>query len=261
MPNRWLAVGISVFWLIMMASLLERDVLPRWTLKQRPDLRAVVEAKENSEPVRWAVLQGADRIGTASTRWVKRDDGWAEFRGEIQLHELAVSGALTSLAGPGVLRWQSVFYIAPDDNLHHFDVQVFWGDVKPAMTVHGRVESDVMKITFRTAGFTHEEQFYYEPHGLVMTSLAPIDKLPNLRVGQKWQHHVTNPIPLLGGSETVRCEVTGEQVITWRGEPVPTLLVQQSYGPMLARCWVAHDGTVLRQEVPLGSTPLVLEHE
>jgi hypothetical protein len=118
-----------------------------------------------------------------------------------------------------------------------------------------------MKVVFRSGGFTHEEQFYYEPHSLVMAALAPIDKLPNLRVGQSWQHHVTNPIPMLGGSETVRCEVTSEQVITWRGEPAPTFVVEQHYGPMRARCWVAHDGTVLRQEVPIGWSPLILEHE
>jgi hypothetical protein len=261
MPNRWLALGISAFWVVMMALLLERDVLPRWKLIHRPNFRAVLQAQEQPEPVRWAVMQGEDRVGTALTEWVKRDDGWAEFRGEIEIKELSVSPALTALAGPGALRWQSSLHIAPDGNLHHFDIQVFWGDPKPAMTVHGKLDGDIMKILFRSGGFTHEEQFYYEPQSLVMTSLAPIDKLPNLSVGQTWQHHVTNPIPMLGGSEAVRCEVTGEHVITWRGEPTPTFVVEQNYGLMRARCWVAHDGTVLRQEVPIGSNPFVLEHE
>jgi hypothetical protein len=261
MPNRWLAIGISAFWVVMMAVLLERDVFPRWRIIQRPNFRAVVQAQVQPEPVRWAVLQGEDRIGTATTEWVKQDDGWTEFRGELELKDLSITPALASLTGPGCLRWQSSFHIAPDGNLHHFNIQVFWGESKPAMTVHGKLDGDLMKVLFRSGGFTHEEQFYYEPHSLMMTSLAPIDKLPNLSVGQSWEQHVTNPIPMLGSSETVRCHVTGEQVITWRGEPAPTFVVEESYGPMRARCWVAHDGTVLRQEVPIGWSPLVLEHE
>src|SRR5262245_3393112 len=261
MPNRWLAIGICAFWMVMTAMLIERDVLPHWRLNHRPDFRAVVQAQEQPEPVRWAVMQGEDRIGTAVTEWRKHSDGSAEFHGEIELKELSGGPALPALAGPGALRWESSFHITRDGNLDHFDVQVFWGDTKPAMTVQGRLDGDLMKLAFRSGGFLHEEQFYYEPHSLVMTSLAPIDKLPNLSVGQTWQHHVTNPVPMLGGSESVRCEVTSEQVITWRGEPVPTLVVEQTYGPMRARCWVAHDGTVLRQEVPLGWNPLVLEHE
>src|SRR5207247_4889907 len=111
----------------------------------------------------------------------------------------------------------------------------------------------------RSRDMVDDEQFYYEPHSLMTTSLAPIDKLPKLAVGQSWQHRVMNPI--LRTAETVRCQVTSEQVITWRGDPVPTYVVEQHYGQMRARCWVARDGTVLRQEVPLGWNPIVLEHE
>jgi hypothetical protein len=74
-----------------------------------------------------------------------------------------------------------------------------------------------------------------------------------------WQHRVMNPITK--STELVRCEVKREQVISWRGDPVPAYVVEQSYGQMKAQCWVAHDGTVLRQEVPLGWSSLVLEHE
>jgi hypothetical protein len=261
MPNRWLACAICAFWLVMMTLVLERDVLPHWQLAQRPDFRSVAQAHDRPGPVRWAVLQGDDRIGSATTEWRNNDDGGSEFRGEIELKDMNLGSVLGALNGPATLRWCSAFHISPDGNLHDFDVQVYWGDPKPAMTVNGKLEGDVMKLTFRSGGFTHEEQFYYEPHSLVMSTLTPIDKLPNLSVGKVWQHHVTNPVPMLGGSDTVRCEVTREQVITWRGELVPTFVVEQTHGPIRAHCWVARDGTVLRQEVPLGSNPLVLEHE
>jgi len=259
MPNRWLAGAIALFWAAMMALFLERDVLPHWRLNQRPDFRVVANAEQNPEPVRWAVMQGEDRVGTAETEWVKHPGDWTEFRSKLEFKELPFGSTLIPQAGPGGLRWQSAFFVSPDGDLDHFEILVFWGEPKPTMTVVGKLENDIMKVSFRSGPFTHDEQFYYEPRSLIMTSLAPIDKLPNLKVGQTWQHHVMNPI--LRTTETVRCEVTNEQVITWRGDPVPTYVVEQVYGQMRARCWVDHDGTVLRQEVPIGWNPLVLEHE
>jgi hypothetical protein len=259
MPNRWLAVAITLFWAAMMAMFLERDVLPHWRLNQRPDFRAVTKADPDPEPVRWAVMQGDDRVGTAETEWVKRSDGWSEFRSKLEFKELPFASTIVPQAGPGGLRWQSSFLVSPDGDLDHFEILVFWGESKPTMTIAGKVEKEIMKVSFRSGSFTHEEQFYYEPHSLVMTALTPIDKLPNLHVGQTWEHHVMNPI--FHTTDTVRCQVKREQVITWRGEPVPTYVVEQAYGQIRAHCWVAYDGTVLRQEVPLGANPFVLEHE
>ena len=87
----------------------------------------------------------------------------------------------------------------------------------------------------------------------------PIDKLPELSLGKTWEYRVMNP--LARTTEVVRCEVKAEQVITWHNEPWQTYRVEQRYGRLQAQCWVKHDGTVLRQEVPFGWNTLVLEHE
>ncbi len=259
MPNRWTAVAITAFWGVMMAWLLERDVLPQLKPHGRVDFRTVVAAEQSPEPVQWAILQGEDRVGTAVTEWVKHPDGSAEFRSGLEFKELPFGTTLAAPVPNTALRWQSHFYISPAGDLNHFEILLFWGEPKPTMTVRGKLDGEIMKIVFRSGAFVHEEQFYYEPRSLMMTSLAPIDKLPNLSVGKVWEHRVTNPI--MAQTQTVRCEVIGERVINWRGDPVPTLVVQQTYGQMRAHCWVAYDGTVLRQEVPLGWNPLVLEHE
>ena len=260
MPNRWFAIGISAFWAIMMGLLVERDVLPHLRTQQRPDFRSIAQTVVNPGPVRWAIMEGEDRIGRAETEWLRQPDEWAEFRSSMELSEMP----LLSLLGPsgrgGTMRWQSSFHVAPDGNLRHFDMNVFLADSKPTMTVQGKLgDNDLMRVVFRSGSFVHEEQFYYEPRSLMTAALAPIDRLPNLAVGKTWQYRVMNP--LTRTSDTVRCRVTGEQVITWRGDPVLAYLVEQNYGQIRGRCWVSHDGTVLRQEVPLGWKTVVLEHE
>src|SRR5262249_19827989 len=152
---------------------------------------------QNPIPVRWAVLQDERRVGWAETEWRPQQNGWVEFRTQLELLDrpgIPFGSALKSIASGGKLRWQRSFHIAPDGNLHHFDIDVFLADSKPTITVQGKLEEDIMRVSFRSSGFIHEEQFYYEPHSLMTTSLAPIDKLPNLKLGQSWQQRVINPL-------------------------------------------------------------------
>jgi hypothetical protein len=258
MPNRWLAIGICAFWAVTMALLIERDVLPHWKLGHRPDFRAVSQVAPTPQPVRWSIWHSDQRVGWVQTLWMAKPDDSTVYRSEMELDQIPFISPIGN-APAGRLRCESTFHLAPDRNLSSFEILIFWDDPKPTVTVEGRLDGDIMKVQFRTGGLVHDDQFYYEPHSLMTSSLAPIDKLPNLAVGQKWQHRVMNP--LWKTVDTVRCEVTSEQVITWRGDPTPTYLVEQRYGTLRARCWVAYDGTVLRQEIPLGVEPLVLEHD
>jgi hypothetical protein len=258
MPNRWLAIAICAFWAVTMALLIERDVLPHWKLGHRPDFRAVSKVAPTAEPVRWSIWYSDQRVGRVQTQWLAKSDESILYRSEMELDPIPFIPPL-GIASAEKLRCESTFHITADRNLRSFEILIFWGDSKPTVTAQGNLEGDIMKVRFRTGGLVHDEQFYYEPHSLMTSSLAPIDKLPNLAVGQKWQHRVMNP--LWKTADTVRCEVTSEQVITWHGEPTPTYLVEQRYGTLRARCWVAYDGTVLRQEIPLGLEPLVLEHD
>ena len=264
MPTRWQAITISAFWAIMTGWLVERDVLPRWRSAAAPDFRVLAQADDLPEAVRWAILQGEHQIGSVDTGWRRRPDGGCEFFSDLELKasEITGFGLLSTLMASnvgGTLRCTSSFCITPQGNLDHFDIELFPSDPKPAMKVHGRLDRDVMHVSFRSVGLSYDDEFYYEPRSLMTTSLTPIDRLPDLSVGKTWDYRVMNPVTRT--TEVVRCEVVGEQVITWHTEPWQTFVVDQHYGRMRAKCWVKHDGTVLRQEVPFGWNTLVLEHE
>jgi hypothetical protein len=255
-----MAAAIIIFWAVMMGWLVDRNVLPHWKLGRRPDFRAVSRVVDEPVAVRWAVLHGDRRIGSAETDWQRRPDGWLKFQSKLELNEIPFLSSLGLSSVGNRLSWKSDFHITPDGNLDHFDVAVFWSDSKPTMTAYGKVEGDVLRVAFRSTGYFHEEEFYYERHSLMTTALGPIDQLPNLAVGQVWQHRVMNP--LLKTTDTVRCEVVREQVVTWQGDPVPVFVVEHHQsGQMRGRAWVTHDGVVLRQEVPFAWTPIVLERE
>ena len=87
-------------------------------------------------------------------------------------------------------------------------------------------------------------------------ALGPLDRLPGLQVGQRWDTRVVNP--LTGRSRRCGSRSQRRTLIHWNGEPV-TPSRSSSTPPMTARTWVRPDGLVLRQEVPFPFVRLVLE--
>jgi hypothetical protein len=76
--------------------------------------------------------------------------------------------------------------------------------------------------------------FEYEPRSVVQDVLGPLDRLPGLHVGQRWESRVINPFT--GQVDLVRVEVARRTVIHWDGNPVSTFEVVQHLGP----CPCAH---------------------
>ncbi len=90
--------------------------------------------------------------------------------------------------------------------------------------------------------------FKYEPRSVVSDVLGPLDRLPGLHVGQRWEMQVVNPFT--GQVEQARAEVTRRTVIHWAGNPVSTYEVEQKMSSLQMHTWVRTDGVILRQEVP-----------
>jgi hypothetical protein len=99
--------------------------------------------------------------------------------------------------------------------------------------------------------------FPYQARGVVHNTLGPVDRLPGLQVGQRWESQVINP--LTDQVTTAHVEVTGKEFRHWGKGPVEMLVVESRIPPLTARTWVRSDGLVLRQEVPLLFLKLILE--
>jgi hypothetical protein len=100
-------------------------------------------------------------------------------------------------------------------------------------------------------------QLPYEPRSVMHDALGPIDRLPGLHVGQRWDTQVVNPFT--GQVERVRVEVERRTLLHWGGEPVSAFEVVQHSKAISARTWVRPDGMIIKQEVPLPIVRLVLE--
>ena len=69
----------------------------------------------------------------------------------------------------------------------------------------------------------------YEPRSVVQDVLGPLDRLPGLHVGQRWESQVINPFT--GQVSAVRVEVKRRGLIHWNGKPGDDLRGRPKHGP------------------------------
>jgi hypothetical protein len=271
MPSRFVSLAILIYWSIAVFCLLSWDVLPELTWGYPPDLRAIAFAAESNKPVRWS-LQVIDdpkapevrrTVGEAVTSSSRQPDGWSTLTSWV---EFDAAGLLrgTPFATRTKLRLaiDSQYRVDPSGNLQSFDLQVKSREFADELIlVKGQLKGRSMEIVSKgpVPILNHKMAFSYEPRSVVQDILGPLDRLPGLHVGQRWETRVINP--LSGQVDLVKVEVVGRRLIHWEGNAVWTFEVVQHLTPLSMHTWVRTDGVILRQEVPFLFVRLVLERQ
>jgi hypothetical protein len=270
MPSRFVSLAILIYWSIAAFLLLTWDVIPELTLGYAPDLRAIAVAGDSSKPVRWSIQIVDDprypevrrTVGESVTASSRRPDGWFELTSHVDID----AGGLfrgTPFVGRSNdrLEIKSLYLVDTSGNLNSFDLLVSSKESdEPLMTVRGQLKGSKMEIVSRgpVPILNQNVAFEYEPRSVVHDLLGPLDRLPGLHVGQRWESRVINPF-MSGQIEPVRVEVTRRGLIHWEGNPVNTFEVVHRTSPFSMRTWVRADGVILRQEIPFPFVRLVLE--
>ncbi len=276
MPHRIISLAILVCWSIAASTLFIRDLLPDLIVGPPPDLRDVARADESTGPIEWSILvddegdsnsesksAGMRSVGSAITETIHQLDGDVTFNSEAWFD----SGEL--LKGTRLQEWGgerleviSSLIVNSQGNLRMFRSGVrVAGESKELLILEGRLKQDAIKVDVSgpLMPWPWSREFPYKSRGMVQNTLGPLDRMPGLHPGQRWESQVVSP--LTGRVEKVNVEVLKRKsMIHWDQELVTTLEVVSKISGMTARTWVrAEDGLVLRQEVPLLFVNLLLE--
>jgi hypothetical protein len=264
-----MSLAILVYWCVAAFFLLTWEILPEFNLGYPPDLRAIASAGQVGKPVRFSI-QVIDNpkspdirrtVGEAITTSRRQPDGWYELSSRVSFD----AGGLLEGKAPGVrssvqLDLESTYRVDTRGNLRAFDVKGAPRDATETLfTVTGRLHGGLMEVVSKgpLPVLNQKFSFPYEPRSVVQDALGPIDRLPGLHLGQRWETRIISPFS--GQVEKVRVEVRRRDLIHWNGEPISALEVVQHAGPISASTWVRPDGMILRQEVPFPLVRLVLE--
>ena len=273
MPSRPACVAILLFWVYAAGGLLRRDVLPDFWTTPPPDLRTIAAAEEDTRPTEWDLSVAEDSayrslrsVGRAMTESKRTADGGTELISRVSfdsgglLKGTQFAQRADAIGQDGHLEVDTTCEIDPSGNLRRFRAKIrMTGDPDALMALDGRVQGKSLEVVARgpIALLNWTKSFPYEPRGMIQNAMGPIDRLPGLQVGQRWETRVVSP--LTGRVERVNVEVTGKRAIQWDNNVVTTLEVVTHFTPISARTWVRPDGLVLRQEIPFPFVKLILE--
>lgn len=274
MPSRLTCIAILLFWLYAMVGLVTRDLLPELTMGSPPDLRTIAAAGEDSGPARWIIqvvenpnaADGRRPVGQATTESKRGPDGGVVMTSKVvfdsarMLSGLVRGGGSASLLNDEQIVFESTYHVDPSGNLRSFDAQVqVAGQPNDLWKIKGVLNNHAIEVESRGPIILLNKKlsFAYQPRGVVQSQFGPLDRLPGLQVGQRWEEHVANMFT--NQVETVRASVERKTSIYWSENPVETLEVVHRSKTASARTWVRPDGLVLRQEVALPLLRLVLE--
>lgn len=201
-------------------------------------------------------------VGEAVTELSHKPEGWTELTSRVEVDAAGLlKGAPFLSRSPSFrLKVDSVYRVDPKGNLRSFDLDVKSRDSTDTLiAVKGQVKDKKMEITSHgpVEMLNKTLSIEYLPRTVVQDVLGPLDRLPGLHVGQKWDTQVINPFT--AQVDFVRVEVVQKSVIHWNGDAVRAFEVVQHVKPLSMRTWVRLDGVILRQEVPLPFVRLVME--
>ena len=272
MPPRSACIGLLLFWAVASVGLITRDILPELLIGPPPDLRSVASADRSGGPTRWLILVADDdayRSFRSAGQAVTEAKGDADGNLRLVGHAWFDSGKMlrgTAYASPDDVRVEmdNDCEIDASGNLKTFQAVVRTeGAESPLLRVDGVYRDHAIEVKARgplpLLNFTR--LFPYEPKTMIQNALGPIDRLPGLAVGQRWDARVVSP--LTGKIDVVRVEVLRKGEIFWDRGTVGVFEVVHKLPPALsARTWVRRsDGLVLRQEVPFPLVKLILERQ
>lgn len=276
MPSRLVCVAILLYWLVASVGLVSRDLLPELSVGSPPDLRTIASAGGEGPPARWIIhvadnpnVPGSGRsVGQAVTESRRAKDGWVEMSSKVSFDSGRLLGSLMKGGTPAQpaadqIEFVSTYRVDPSGNLRSFHAEVRMPNAPDGpWRIDGKLKKNqIMEVVSQgpLPILNKTMAFEYQPRGVVQSQFGPLDRLPGLQVGQRWDEQVASP--LSGQVETVRAEVARRALIHWDKGLTPTLEVVHRSKAVTARTWVRPDGLVLRQEVVLPVLRLMLERQ
>ena len=270
MPSRLACIGILLLWAVASVCLIRRDILPELLIGPPPNLRSIASADPADGPTRWSIMVADDKnlqslrpVGQAVTESKRLADGQLRLEGKVWFEAKGLlEGTPFASKDQARIEVDNVCDIDLSGNLKSFRAVVRAdGAETPLLTLNGEFKNRAIEVKAQgpipPLNFT--KQFPYEPKTMIQNVFGPIDRMPGLAVGQRWEARSISP--LTGMIDVVKAEVVKKSEIYWDKSMVATLEVVQKIPPAFsARSWVRKsDGLVLRQEVPFPFVTLIIE--
>lgn len=243
--NRLIGCILAVAWLIAMAALVQRDVLPMWTAQEAPE--ALLPAGDYQVGI---FNQAGQRIGTT---WVISSPTPQTLIRSTTVLDVGKISAGLPVGGKWVFSTELTY--DAQDALDHckftLNAPGLYGEVSAE-----RLERDFSVIA-KLGGDVHNRSGEIKKSMLLegdlsrylSETLRPFTYLDDLHVGQRWRIHLLDPFALMKNQsvefQTQLAEVTRLESVLCQGHLIECFRVETPS----ATAWADKKGRVLKQEV------------
>lgn len=283
MPPRYVTFAILAFWAGTAGWLFYRDLLPRFAPGQPPPFAIDLADEAHALPTRWTIFKNG-QIAVGKEHGYLRT--WVGYRESDDTFEMASEFKYWLQAGqkgaPDFVV-ENKYRITREGELRelHVDATCSLGAIKG----HAQLDGEVIEHLFHSR-LKYELPFFSKPseytpkpvamkgRGSILNTLQPVNRLPNLRQGQRWRIPTFDLLEellkdLLGGVQGQVAEVTYMDAevlpdihyLEWshRKIQVPCLVIEYHGGDAKAFTWVREsDGLVLMQQGALQGDEIIL---
>ncbi len=288
MPPRFAVAGIVAFWLATTAFVAYRDVWPRLFASGPPPviIELADEARQNV-PAKWAMSRNGQKVGRLTTQ-MKYLDTEDTFTFTYRYTGLKFEQSGVTLEVPEATS-EVRMTRAGDLKEQTMKLEVQLGATKDARAVidmrgtvtNGRLTGrvDIKSPILNLSGDLDQVEV---KTGMPLNPLQPVNRLGNVRGGQEWVVHESNPMQAAVGSllrkklaefglrlpeekakDVLVARVDREpQTLSTKGGDVSCWVIEYRRDEPVARTWVrVSDGKVMRQEAFEKGESLVFERE
>jgi hypothetical protein len=287
MTSRWSSIAIVLFWISTMGWLVQNKIIPSLATGEPPSYRSMLDHHGQADrPVGWSISLDGRPLGWAITSAVLDTEGGYQLQSRVRMDRIPfatlapawMSSILKVFDGGGSIPSlqmnvdaRSSIDIDPLGRPVDFDSVANLGYPGQGRTLatdlrfsmRGTFEGDYLDLEMRSGDFVHHTKAFVPRDAMLGDSLSPQARLPHLRLGQTWTVPAYSPFrPPNSPLEILDARVERTQMITWHGRQMPTLVVVMHADPgsgltnskdVRAKTWVAMDGSVLKQEVLMGT--------
>lgn len=244
--KRIYAASVTVFWLIMMGLLFQKEVLPSFIITN--PLGYKIELTRDL-PVResWmGIYFKGTKIGFSNTVMNQDvDSGTAGYRiNETTLLKLNLLGE------DRLIRIKGSSFFTENYNLKNFFYKLFSGMYK--IDISGKVIDGTLKIVLEQGTGKIEKAFPLKSNTLISNSISPLLLFKKLDKNKLLSFEIFDPITM--GTSKVSIRNIGKEAVEMNGvENEADVFEIDIYG-IKTKTWMSKDGDILKEESGLGFT-------
>jgi len=235
MSRTILLLTAGVFWALMMAALVKRELLPYLELQAPPTYRSFLKDLESSNVIRRDIYFGMiDKVGNIETVVELRDDGSFRMRSRADIDASRIPQG-KSMGLPRMSMFSETL-IDDEYRLISFDarstVQGF------PIRISGRRDGSALVIKYNMLIFRDETRIedFNDEIPLSANEMLPYHGGGGLRVGKRWTFKVLKPTPFAKQKVSLAdafAEVLSRDLIYWNQQAteVFTVEIKWEYDP------------------------------